>query len=269
MKFKIQILTVAAITAFLFSCQESKTNKDIELIENGQSFSFANTQLKETETSSKDTVSEKENSLFGKKPEPFKNEELPKTYTSRKVIRNLGAFTYDIFYLPGNIVRYDEKDSNYVMVTAKSILKNSALPNVQSMQDEILYSNKINNKASFNASALIGGLSVDAEQLMELVIQDVSKSIATDSLIDLEAIKALIKKTPEAKRKDYFFVKSSLLTLVNFRKYSKADFSAKVNTSYVTAEGKIYSSKDKFSKERIVSLDLISFDDILDQVKQQ
>lgn len=262
-------MTVTAMTAVLFSCQNSNSSdkqatasNEIVLIDNGQKFALEKSpKISEAETS------EKDNALFGKKPE-FKNEELPKTYTSRKVIKNLGAFTYDIFYLPGNIVKFDEKDSNYIMVTAKSILKNSALPTVQSMTDEVLYSNKINNKASFNASALIGGLSVDAEQLMELVIQDVSKSIATDSLIDMDALRALIKKTPEDKRKYYYFVKSSLLTLVNFRKYSKADFSAKVNTSYVTAEGKVYSSKDKFSKERVVSLDLISFDDILDQTKQ-
>lgn len=251
------------IFLLLFSYNSGKAQEnDINLEGTGIKFQLAAYNKKP------EPENEKEFSSSSKKPEPFNNEELPRTYTSRKVIKNLGAFTYDIFYIPGNIVRYDQTDSNYVLVTAKSILKNSTQPKIEPLQDEVLYSNKIDNKASFNASALIGGLSANAEQLIELVIQDVSKSIALDSLIDLTILKALIQKVPEDKRKNYYFVKSALLTIVNFKKYSKADFSAKVNASFVTAEGKVYSSKDKFSKERIVSLDLISFDDLLDQVKQ-
>jgi len=261
MKKNLMIITIGIVASVMLSCQDQKQSSNIEFVESGVKFAIAKPDIKELETGTVDTS--KDNSLFGKN-EPFKNEELPKTYTSRKVIQDLGALSYDIYYLPGNIVRYDDKDSNYVLVTAKSILKNGELPQVHSLKEEVLYSNKINNKANFNASALIGGLTVDAEQLMELVIQDVSKSIAPDSLIDNVKLKAYIGKVPADKKKNYYFIKSSLLTIVNFKKYSKADFSAKVNVSYVTAEGKTYASRDKFSKERIVSLDLISFDDILD-----
>lgn len=256
------------LSTTVIACDQTKNEMEPTFVENGEKINFASSPSSNSEQVAIDSI-EKETSIFRPKPEPFKNEELPKTYTSRRIIKRGGGLTYNIFYYPGNIVRYDETDSNYVFVTAKSILKNSSLPIVQPLQDEVLYSNKINNKASFNASASIAGLSVDGEQLMELVIQDVSTSIAPDSLIDLATLKAYVNKVPADKKKNYFFIKSSLLTIVNYKKYSKADFSTKVNLSYVTAEGKVYSSKDKFSKERIVSLDLISFDDILDQVKQQ
>lgn len=249
----------------LASCNHTEEKNEVSFLENGKAFKLVSKGAMISDTSIKEN-----SSLLGKgKPEPFQNEELPKTYTSRKVIRNLGAFTYDIFYIPGNIVRFNESDSNYVFVTAKSILKDSKLPVVEVLQDEVLYSNKINNQASFNASTLIGGLSVTSDQLMELVVQDVSKSVAPDSLIDMDKLRAYINKVPADKKRNYYFIKSSLLTIVNFKKYSKSDFSSKINTSFVTAEGKVYSSRDKFSKERIVSMDLISFDDILDQIRQQ
>lgn len=270
MKCIYYLLTIAVFAITLFSCKQETKNQqpsetvnqstEFELID-GEKFQIAD--LNVTDEAQEISTDQDAAPAFGKKPEPFVNEKLPITYTKRKVIKGGAVLSYDIFYLPGNIVRYDEKDSNYILVTPKSILKNSALPKIEAVQDGILYSNKIDKNASFNASALIGGLSVNAEQLLELIIQDVSKSTANDTLIDTVAIKNIANKIPEATRKNYFFVKSSLLTFVTFRKYTKADLTAKVNTSYVTAEGKAYSSNDKFSKERVVSLDLISFDDLL------
>lgn len=257
MKNWIIIYVSVAIVA-LGSCKQQR-DQPLEFTETGVSFS-----LLDSNAYLRDTIEiEKENAVFTRKQQNPINEELPKSYTGRKIIKNTAALSYDIFYLPGNIVRFDEADSNYVLVTLKAMLKNSVNPTAESLDNEILYSNKIDDRASFNASALIAGLSVEKNQLLELVIQDVAKSVAPDNLIDEEKIRENLMKIDSERRKDYYFIKSVLLTTVQNRKYQKSDFSAKVNLNYLTANGTVYSTNEKFSKERVVSMDLVSLNDIL------
>jgi len=83
---------------------------------------------------------------------------------------------------------------------------------------------------------------------MELVIQDVAKSIVPDTLIDVDVLKTFAESIPADQRNNY-------MTFVNNNKYSEINCDAKVNSSYVTAGGKVYATNDKFSRERMVSLD--------------
>jgi len=165
--------------------------------------------------------------------------------------------------IPGYIVRYDKKLKDYKIVSLVRLVKNNAYPEMKLIDDGIIYSSKINSGANFNATALIGGLSVDSKSIMELIIQDVMLSIVPDTLILKDEIKRIAENIPAADRKDYYYVKGTTLTLVNNKKYKEQKFEAKVNSTYVTASGKVYASNDKFSRERLVSLDLISLDDIL------
>jgi len=76
---------------------------------------------------------------------------------------NLAGMTYDIFLIPGNIVKYDTTTENYEFRTLKGVIKNNKSPQINVIDDGILYSSKINSGASFNSSVLIGGLSVDTK----------------------------------------------------------------------------------------------------------
>jgi hypothetical protein len=209
------------------------------------------------------TTEEFNKNFLGRKPEEHKNEELPHTYRNRTFIKNLSSLTYKLDEIPGYIVRYDKKLKDYKIVSLVRLVKNNAYPEMKLIDDGIIYSSKINSGANFNATALIGGLSVDSKSIMELIIQDVMLSIVPDTLILKDEIKRIAENIPAADRKDYYYVKGTTLTLVNNKKYKEQKFEAKVNSTYVTASGKVYASNDKFSRERLVSLDLISLDDIL------
>jgi hypothetical protein len=95
----------------------------------------------------------------GKYPD-FTNEALPKSFTDRVFIKNLAAFTYDIFQLPGNIVEI-LPDSTLRLKTLVALTKNNYIPKQTALENEIIYDNKINDKASFNGSFIIGGLSIE------------------------------------------------------------------------------------------------------------
>ena len=200
---------------------------------------------------------------IGKKPEPFKNEELPESFKNRTFIKNLSALTYKLEEIPGHIVKYDESKKDYKIVSLTRLVKNNQYPEATIIEDGILYSSKINSRASFNGSFLIGGLKVDSKSIMELIIQDIVFSIIPDSLILKKEIKKIAENIAQSKRPNYFFIKGTTLTIINNKKFKEQKFEAKVNNTYVTAEGKVFSSNEKFSRERLVSLDLISLDDIL------
>jgi hypothetical protein len=213
-QMKAQNSFILSILALCIGCQNTQSNAndpELDLTGNGQKISFVI--IPDSVKFSREGGGGG-GGPRGKPKELFINEHLPPTFTKRKIMR-VGGTSYNIFLLPGNIVKYNENDSTYSVVTIKSLLKNQEMPKTTHLHDAILYSNKINNKASFNGSALIGSLSVSAEQLMELIIQDAATSIAED--IDYDAFNRIVTKIPQNKKKDYFFIKTALLTVVNSR----------------------------------------------------
>ena len=208
MKQTTIISALAAIT-FLTACNNKQANEQVKLLEKGQSFSVYENSLSQNDADSSSAfIEEKLNTEkflgLGKKPEPFTNEELPTSYKNRKFIKNLAGMTYDIFLIPGNIVKYDTTTKDYEFKTLKGIIKNNISPQINVIDDGILYSSKINSGASFNASALIGGLSVDSKKIMELIIQDAAKSIVPDTLIDVDVLKKIAESIPADQRKIFF-----------------------------------------------------------------
>ncbi len=263
---KNQILTFGISTLLLLTACNNNSSETVKLVENGETFSVEEKFV----PNPPDTNIVLENfnkGLWGKKPEPFTNEELPKSYTDRTFLKGLVNSTYDIFLVPGYIVKLDPKTGNYQRKTLTAVIRNNKMPVTAVIADGLVYSNKINNSASFSASAVIGGLSVGNKQMMELVIQDINSSTVPDSLIDKALIASIIKdQIPEEERKNYFYIKSATLTLINNKIYKETSFEAKVNSTYVTAEGKIFNSNDKFSRNRIVSVELISLEDLINPI---
>ncbi|HTD99610.1 MAG TPA: hypothetical protein VK668_09990 [Mucilaginibacter sp.] len=202
--------------------------------------------------------------LFSKKQEPLIIvEDLPRSYKQRKFINNISEVSYDLFMIPGNIVKFNPKDTSYEFKTLKAIIKGNKPPVATTINDGMLYSAKINSNTSFNGSFLIGGLNVSKDEIMELNIQDAAKSAVPDSLIDVDVVKQVAESIPAEERKNYFYVKSVTLTLIDNRKYTEAKFDASINSCFVTAGGKTYSSNEKFQRERTISVFLVSLDNIL------
>lgn len=263
MKRTILLSTVALLFCLTSCNNESTSIQEVELLKKGQTFSIFHAagdksiQIDSMESAPKFLG-------IGHRPQPLIPEKLPASYLNRKFLKGLAAMTYDIFLIPGNIVKYNENDSTYELKTLRGIIKNDSLPKVVNIEDGINYSSKINSGASINGSYLIGGASIEANRIMELIIQDISKSVIPPSLIDMDRIKSLTKNIPLRELKNYFYIKTATLTFINSRKYAETKIDFKINATYVTAEGKVYSTNDKFSRERLVSVDLVSLDNLLE-----
>lgn len=264
------ILTLGISTLMLLTaCNNNSTDtKAVKLVDNGEKFSIEQKFVPNPPDTTK-VLEISTKGLFGKKPEPFTNQELPKSYTDRTFLKGLVNSTYDIFLVPGYIVRLDPKTGEYQRKTLTAVIKNNKMPVSAPIDPEsgLVYSNRINKSANFNAAAVIGGISVGDKQMMEFIIQDISSSTVPDSLIDKTLIASIVEKQiPEAERKNYFYVKSATLTLINNKLFKETSFEAKVNSTYVTAEGKVFNSNEKFSRNRIVSVELISLDNLINPI---
>jgi len=178
-------------------------------------------------------------------------------------MNNISEASYDIFTIPGNIVKYNPKDSTFELKTLKAVIKGNKPPLATTVNDGILYSAKINSSCSFNGTYLIGGLNVSKDEIMELNIQDAAKSLVPDSLIDVDLIKHIADGLPADERKNYFYVKGVVLTLIDNRKYTETKFDASINSCFVTAGGKTYGSNEKFQRERIISILKVSLDNLI------
>lgn len=262
---KTIIFGILSFILVLTGCKPT-VQDDLKLVNTGDTFSL----LEKYVPTPMDTISLQADSISfiginKNKHEPFINEELPKSYTNRTFFKNLGASTYNLASVPGYIVKLDTSTGIYERKSMKPIIKNNKVPISEAISDGILYSNKINRNAGFNASAIIGGLKVEYKQMMELIIQDAIISYVPDSLVDCALIKQIVEKQiPASQRKFYYYVKNSTLTIIANRVFKETSFNANVNSTYVTAEGKIYNSNDKFSRERMVSVELISLDNLID-----
>jgi hypothetical protein len=202
--------------------------------------------------------------MFSKKADlPVIVEDLPRSYKQRKFINNISGISYDLFMIPGNIVKFNPADTSYEFKTLRAIIRGNKPPVATAINDGLLYSAKINATTSFNGSYLIGGLNVNKDEIMELNIQDAAKSTVPDSLIDVAVIKEVAQSIPPEDRKNYFYIKGVTLTLIDNRKYTESKFDASVNSCFVTAGGKIYSSNEKFQRERTISVFLVSLDNII------
>lgn len=285
-KMKNLNLTPLLLIAALCSCH----NKDVQLVDNGPKFSV-NKGKKEVidfadpgagpgpyAVSGSNTDSSKGGPLGGavnlastantailaKKAEaPTITEDLPRSYKQRKFINNVSEISYDLFMIPGNIVKFNPKDTSYEFKTLKAIIKGNKPPLATTINDGMLYSAKINYNTSFNGSYLIGGLNVAKNEIMELNIQDAAKAMVPDSLIDVDVIKQVAQTLPAEERKNYYYIKSVTLTLIDNRKFTESKFDSGVNSSFVTAGGKTYSSNEKFQRERTISVFLVSLDNLL------
>ena len=190
-------------------------------------------------------------------------EELPRTYKNRKFLNDVGSATPDLFMIPGNIVMLNPKDTSYQFRTLKAITKGNKPPIVTAVADGQIYNAKINSTTSFNGTYLIGGLNVNKDEIMELNITDVAISTVPDSLVDMDAIKSAIADVPEEERKNLYFIKAATLTTIDSRKYTESKFDASINSCFVTAGGKTYSSNEKFKRDKTVSMWIIPLDHLL------
>jgi len=188
-------------------------------------------------------------------------EDLPRSYKQRRFLNDVLGVSTDLLLIPGNIVVFHPKDTSYEFRTVRPIIRGNRLPVSTAVgYDGVLYSGLITANTSFNGSYLIGNLRVEKDEVMEIAIKDEVISTVPDSLVDVDAVKSVIKDIPAADLHNYFYVKATTLSSIENRKYALAKFDNTKNAFYVSWNGKTYRSQSKAMTERVVSMFLVPLD---------
>lgn len=197
--------------------------------------------------------------------DPIKSEDLlPSYYLERKFYRGgSDTYTYEVGGLPGNIVKYDAETGKYEIATLVKFTKSN--PPTKTLVDSIIYSSKVASGFSLSGSFLIGGIEVGKDQAMEIIIEDVVNCLLEDSMIDFASLNQYVAKNAEDLGA-YYFIKGCVLSTVTVKKFKKSKFTSKINASFITLQGDVYSSQDKFSSQRLLSLELVSLKDYAFQI---
>lgn len=187
----------------------------------------------------------------------LQNVELPKSYMGRDFLHRVSN-TYDIFDYAGKIFYWDSTTQVFIRVSPVSFIKKGAGPKAEPITDGELYVRKIDCGSSLNGSAAIAELSVEQGNLLEIILQDVAKSFVPDSMMNEQELKRVRDGLPQAEKNNYYFAKSITLSTLTHRTLTTQKFKAKVSASWVTVGGETYKSAEEFSKERLISADMIS-----------
>lgn len=191
------------------------------------------------------------------------NGSLPKTYTDRTFIKNLSGLSYDPFLLPGNILRYDEKLDDYKIVSLTSYIKQGKQLKSEVISDGLLFKDYLKEGMSLNGSYIIGSFKASKESIIEVNLTDISKTYVPDSLINKSLLEKDIKEYKLKEKGNYYWVKTATLTIANGSTFNESKFSKKINSVYITVDGEVYRTMRTQKKDRIVTLDLISINDLI------
>ncbi|WAC03507.1 hypothetical protein N7U66_08500 [Lacinutrix neustonica] len=193
----------------------------------------------------------------------FLNGKLPKTFYERDFYKGLSATTYDLFTLPGKIVK-KTGNNTYKILTPVQLIKSGTVLENDYIEDGVLFKDYLAKGMSANGSYVIGSFEAKKDQVVEITLTDVLKAFPKQEVLDINRLK---KYQEQIKNKEdseqYFFIQSATLTIGTGRTFNSSKFKKEINSIYLTASGEVYKTDEQIKNERIVTVELISLKDML------
>lgn len=193
----------------------------------------------------------------------FLNGKLPKTFYERDFYKGLSATTYDLFTLPGKIVKKTGPNT-YKILTPVQLIKSGTVMENDYIEDGLLFKDYLTKGMSANGSYVIGSFEAKTEQVIEITLTDVLKSFPKPEVLDIERLKKYQKQIENKPDNDqYYFIQSATLTIGTGRTFNSSRFKKDINSIYLTASGEVYKTDEQIKNERIITVELISLKDML------
>jgi hypothetical protein len=188
------------------------------------------------------------------------NGNLPKDYTNRTFIKGLAMYRNKIDDLAGCLILLEERDKASIigqfLRPGEPPLRNAALA-------DVLYSSKVSTSFKMNGSYMIASAGASAGSIVELILTDVNGVLVPETSIPyLDICKAARNVDKELKKRIYY-IRSAKLTSVHSRVYQEIGSEAGISGTVFSAAGKVYTSSDQFKTDYVVSVDLISLNNLL------
>jgi hypothetical protein len=186
---------------------------------------------------------------------------LPQEYVNRDFLPLVDS--YDINDLTGGIVRLvgdTDEEKLFQLASLERYAKDTKIPEAEPIENGVIYNEKVDKSVNFSASYLIANLSVNDDRLKEIIVTDVSKANLKLGEFDIQRLREFYNRLPDEKKKNYFVIKSVVLTIINHRDFTKTEFKAGVDGQFFNAGGQTYSSSEVMKSTRTVSVDLVALE---------
>lgn len=197
------------------------------------------------------------------------NKDLPEDFKRRNIYPNTDILKYKLDSVVGRILicRPDQVQGRVYDCDLKitRIVKNGTSPDTQN-PDQIVYSSKIDRRASAKGSYLVLAAGFDAEQVAEILITDSALVFINDSDVPIEELKAYVETHSPAEQERRFWIQGALLATIIQRDLVKIEANAKGvigNTSGI--EGSVYNHRGQESVDYRISLLMPDIDRDLDK----
>jgi len=187
------------------------------------------------------------------------NESLPLSYKQRTFIKGLAGFVNNIDQLVGTLVLIDESKTEVLT----RYVRQDKPPIVTSSTSDIIYSAKIDHQFEANGSYSIASAQINNQSINELIITDIGVAFLPEEYIPYLEICKASKNVKEEVKKRIYYVRSSKLTTVYSKAYRMMDINSALNGIIFSVGGKIYGSSEQYKVDYIVSVDLVSLENLI------
>ena len=212
-------------------------------------------------------------SLFGKKDRPKLSEvtaapkanppTLPDWIANKQyVTENVDALKYEPALMLGALVRkYDDGTFQDYSVTY-NVRKPDAKPEVSTVETPTnFFEQTFDQKAGFNASFIIGGVSLQTEEMVKVTYTETNYANLREYDVErLEMIRGQIKEElpsiPGAKKGDWAIIRGVVVLDCTYSKHQKTEIDAQVQASWVSLDGSFYKQEGTTNNFRLISIDL-------------
>ena len=196
-----------------------------------------------------------------------RNLPLPSDWTNRVIYKDSASARADLSDFVGHVIEIDRKTGATNKSLVRYVLNDHRPPITQvdsasgKLYESKLSSNfktdqKLNYLASLNVNAT-------SEQMIELLVEDISFVTLDTSKIDISKLKPFLK---DLKPKDGYLrclVQGARIAAVKYKLFQKVKGIAKVGYgSTFQSDNEVFSSRDSFSRDYKVSIDCIDLDNI-------
>jgi hypothetical protein len=195
--------------------------------------------------------------------------DLPESYKSRTFIKGLAGFVNNIDQLVGSMIMIEGNKTSVIT----RFVKDGKPPIVTTTTSDVIFNAKIDAKFKFNGSYAIASTKIEKNSVYEVVITDIGVAFLPEDYIPYLDICNASQKVSADLRQRTYYVRSAKLTTVYTRAFRKVADELAVSGVAFSTGGEVFSSTDQFRLDYIVSVDLVSLENLLalrncDQLRQ-
>lgn len=188
------------------------------------------------------------------------NAHFPRDYTDRTFIKGLAMYRNKIEDLVGCLILLEDKDKASII---GQYIKSGEPPLRSSALSDVLYNSKISSASALNGSYMVASVAASAASIVEVILTDVSGVLVPEPSIPYLDICRAAKNVDKELKKKMYYIRSAKVTSVHSRTYQEVGSEAGISGTVFSAGGKVYNSSDQFKTDYVVSVDLVSLNNLL------